>query len=448
MTDVALDLLEWQSTGPDKVADLSGFRFANEDERRQARALSDSRIVEFNEMHDGLRVSAKSHVGRIRIGTLTITIRPKVASEQLLTLFRYAYGFRDLKPYAVVGYSMAGNLFQDLVIDQLSAEVRILLERSIARAYVERHDNLSSPRGRINFGQLAAQGGVVAGTLPCQHFLRSSDHLLNQVVRAGLSLARAIALDRELSATIGRQERSLAEMASTITLSGSLLQQAHGRVNRLVAHYSSIIRLIEILYYGRFIELEEPEEALSLPGFLFDMNRFFQALLQRFLTENLPGFQVEAERGLTDMMRYVPGHNPRRRHAPRPRPDYAVKKGRKVVGLLDAKYRDLWERSLPSYILYQLSIYALSQPKGSTAAILYPTEAATARSSLIEIREPLSGGTAGYVALRPVCLSRLVDLIEDEGVNRDEARQTYALELAGLGDRAGRPAAATHISMA
>ncbi len=50
-------------------------------------------------------------------------------------------------------------------------------------------------------------------------------------------------------------------------------------------------------------------------------------------------------------------------------------------------------------MLYQLSVYALSQPKGSTAAILYPTTASTATRSLIEIREPSTGGTAGYVAL-------------------------------------------------
>ena len=207
MTDIALELSEWQSTGPDKVAALAGFRFANTAEREQARVLSDSRIVEFQELHDGLRVSARSHVGRIRIGALTLTIRPKVAPAQLLTLFRYAYGLRDVQRYAGVGYSMEGDLFQDLVIAQLHAEVRDLLERSLARAYVEQQDELSSPRGRINFGRLAARGGVVAGTLPCRHFSRSSDHLLNQILRAGLSLAQGIALDRELAAAIGRQEQ-------------------------------------------------------------------------------------------------------------------------------------------------------------------------------------------------------------------------------------------------
>ena len=79
---------------------------------------------------------------------------------------------------------------------------------------------------------------------------------------------------------------------------------------------------------------------------------------------------------------------------------------------MDAKSRDLWENSLPRDMLYQLSVYVLSHQKGSTAAILYPTTASTASRSLIEIREPSSGGTAEYVALRPVHVGRLAELIE------------------------------------
>jgi len=66
---------------------------------------------------------------------------------------------------------------------------------------------------------------------------------------------------------------------------------------------------------------------------------------------------------------------------------------------MDAKSRDLWENSLPRDMLYQLSVYVLSHQKGSTAAILYPTTASTASRSLIEIREPSSGGTAGCIAI-------------------------------------------------
>ena len=241
-----------------------------------------------------------------------------------------------------------------------------------------------------------------------------------------------MAQDRALAASVGRQRRGFADLASPVLLSSDLLARANRKLNRLVAPYEFIVRLVEVLYFGSLVEMESEEHMQRLDGFLFDMNLFFETLLLRFLSENLPGFRVDSQHGLTEMMRYVPGHNPRRRHAPRPRPDYAIRQKKKVVGLLDAKYRDLWEHSLPRDILYQLSVYALSQPKGSTAAILYPTTASTATHSLIEIREPSSGGTAGYVALRPVHVGHLARLVEAEGSQGRAAREAAARQLAGV----------------
>lgn len=157
------------------------------------------------------------------------------------------------------------------------------------------------------------------------------------------------------------------------------------------------------------------EATTELPGFLFGMNRFFQALMGRFLRENLHNFDVKAEHGLSEMMRYMPGLNPRGRRSPRPRPDFLVLGGGKVAALLDAKYRDLWERDLPRDMLYQLAIYALSQPKAATAAILFPTITADATAAVIEIRDPLRAGALGYVALRPVVLGELLEAVRVDG---------------------------------
>jgi 5-methylcytosine-specific restriction enzyme subunit McrC len=174
----------------------------------------------------------------------------------------------------------------------------------------------------------------------------------------------------------------------------------------------------------------EREETLTLPGFLLDMNHFFQRLLGRFLSEHLPQCEVHSEQALRGMMRYSPQQNPRKRKAPMPRPDFVVKKGPSPVSVLDAKYRDLWERELPRDMLYQLAIYSLSQPRPFTASILFPTEHDTARPARIEIHDPMASGALGFVELRPVILPQLTSALAGER----SAREALAQRLAFGGD--------------
>jgi 5-methylcytosine-specific restriction enzyme subunit McrC len=426
---ITVGLAEWARVGPDTDARLRGFRLLGSADRELARTLAAQRVLEISGRDDGLAVRSFSHVGRVELDGITVTVKPKLAGSGLLELLRYAYSLRDLRLLNDTSFAAGEHGLQDLIIAQLQSEARELIHRGVVRRYVRRSDELASPRGRIDVGRLARQRNPTATSVPCTHYPRASDILLNQVVRAGLELARRLAVAPFLRRSVAQTAAVFAEVASPLQLNAMVLRTARSRLDRLSAAYAPVLRLVEILYDSSCLDLEQGAGTVRLKGFLFDMNRFFQALVGRFLTEALAGYRVESEVSLRGMMTYAPGFNPLGRRSPLPRPDLVVTRGREERFLLDAKYRDLWRTELPRDMLYQLAIYAMSQPKGATAAILYPTDDPAATEAIIDIKEPTSESTRAHVALRPVVIPQLLNLL-NSSTQAERGWQVFASALA------------------
>jgi 5-methylcytosine-specific restriction enzyme subunit McrC len=206
----------------------------------------------------------------------------------------------------------------------------------------------------------------------------------------------------------------------------ALMKRACSQINRLNAAYESPLNLIQLLLDSQGVLLEGTSKSATLPGFLFDMNRFFQALVSRFLRDNLAEYTVLDEHRLRGMVQFDADFNPRMRRAPVLRPDFAVRRGNRIVALLDAKYRDLWENPLPSEMLYQLAMYAESH-ETRTATILYPAVDQTAREARLSIRSPTHAQRIAQLSLRPVVLDILEAHINSGfSVEAQRKRSRYA----------------------
>jgi 5-methylcytosine-specific restriction enzyme subunit McrC len=172
----------------------------------------------------------------------------------------------------------------------------------------------------------------------------------------------------------------------------------------------------------------EGTETVSLPGYLFDMNRFFQMVLLRFLRENLLGLQIESERGFGGVLSYT--LNPLRRKDPAPKPDFVVRRATKIVAVLDAKYRDLWVRDPPPREwIYQLAMYASGLGPQSSAVILYATQSELAHEERIELRSVAEQNRIAEIILRPVKINRIASALADRGGTSIRARKEWAREL-------------------
>jgi 5-methylcytosine-specific restriction enzyme subunit McrC len=433
MTPLHVRLHEWSNTNlaEEVWRALRDRELEGTAARALARRLTDARIVGITELRSGLEVRSFAHVGRVQIGDLVITITPKINSTDLLRLVRYAFDLHDVRLLAPTDFAKGDELLPDLLIAQLVAEARELLSRGLARRYALRSESLASPRGRIDVGALARRAAVHRADLPCIHHPRSSDTPLNRSLGAGLHLAGRLATAPLLRSAARQTAAWFDAVATPCRLDRSALDAARRSLDRLATDYEPALTIIELLYEGSTLSLGDGDD-VAVPGCLFDMNRFFQALVTRLLADHLEDCSVKPEFALRDMMAFDPERNPRNRRSPRPRPDLAISRGQRVVQLLDAKYRDLWERDLPRDMLYQLTIYAMSQRDATTAAIIYPALEARARAARVEIRDPMTSTARAWVELRPLVLprlARLLDATETEDSRREISRLVASLAL-------------------
>ena len=196
-----------------------------------------------------------------------------------------------------------------------------------------------------------------------------------------------------------------------VRLDRTVLEQAWRNMDRRTSNYRPALILSGMLMDGKGLSLEGGGGRLELPGFLFDMNAFFQALISRLLRDHLDDAEILDEHRLHQVFYYDPAHNPLNRRGPVPRPDFVVRREHRTVAI-DAKYRDLWESALPREMLYQLAVYALSQSANApSAVILYPTLARGSREQVVVFQDVLHARTKARVILRPANLLVLAELL-------------------------------------
>ncbi|AWL93044.1 hypothetical protein CIT37_13145 [Bradyrhizobium ottawaense] len=399
---------EWASCDPTSRPQLMGTTFRSNPEAQKTADVLRS-CVDIREGYRGLEVSTTSFVGHVAVGPLRITINPKISGTPLATLLQYAYGLRDLRMLGDAVAPTAKLGFRDILIALLVAEIEELSRSGLLRRYIPVSEKLTSPRGRILVGSIASRGGIIDGSVPCRHFHRHSNWKLNQVLRSGLELAGSMTADRELYLRVRRGIDAFHEVEARPSLHQRDLDEVERGLTRLTATSKPALRLIRLLLemHGTSFDVVAPAHLIS--GFLFDMNRFFQLLLSRFLGENLVDESIRDEYVAKDVFAYAAHGNPRGRPLPRPRPDFALFRAKKLVGFLDAKYRDIWQKGYPAEWLYQLSVYALASPN-QQSIILYATTSPEARDERIDIRHH-SLGSAGSVVMRPVELQTLACLV-------------------------------------
>ena len=118
---LVIELPEWEHVGPERDPRLKGIWLRDVSARRLVEALRNR--IDIREGYQGLEIDSTSYVGRVDVGPVRVSIRPKLPSMPLALLLRYAYGLRDVMRIEETHAPTIRHGLHDLLIAMLVAEV-------------------------------------------------------------------------------------------------------------------------------------------------------------------------------------------------------------------------------------------------------------------------------------------------------------------------------------
>jgi 5-methylcytosine-specific restriction enzyme subunit McrC len=407
-----LGLNEWQKIKPDNFIERVGEISLTEKDITLCESLANKGFIDIIEHKNGVSIQTTSYVGRISLESFDLQINPKLDELPLINFFKYGYQLKNLHLFSQHDLKNESLAIQDIIIQQLLSEVKLLLQKGLFQEYQRRNQQLSTIRGRIDFKKYFSSYSVASNLIPCVYHPRTLDNPLNQFIQSGLQFASRITDNQMLKLECLRFSNLVpADSNGTKNLS-ILYKQVVRKSSRLNNHYQPAVNIILLLMNGQGAFIEGQESDVAISGFLFDMNCLFQNVISRFLNEHVNRYDIFDELSLQGMMSYAPEYNPKNKRNPLPRPDFVIKDKGATKAILDAKYRDLWEKTLPREMLYQLGMYALVHNNVRGSTILYPTTSTEASEERIIINDPVSRDFQGSVTIRPVNVHQFDDLIQ------------------------------------
>ena len=99
----------------------------------------------------------------------------------------------------------------------------------------------------------------------------------------------------------------LSLLAKDIVLNKQVLITARRSITRLNDNYKPLLELINILYEAHSVQLENGEmKQVSLPGYFFDMNLFFESLVSKLLRSISDQYSIVDQYRIGALFTYEP----------------------------------------------------------------------------------------------------------------------------------------------
>jgi 5-methylcytosine-specific restriction enzyme subunit McrC len=320
----------------------------------------------------------------------TVEIRPKAAGDNLLSLFRYAQGI-DAATIERETAVPAGREFVDALAAVFLDELSTVVRRGLFTEYQRTRGTEEHLRGQLDVQRQLQRQGTTGTAFECNYDELTADTTANRAILYATSVLARLVASSGLSQALRRYQSQLRRQVTLTPVDVHSVEQIE--LSRLNEHYADLLRLAELVIRGLFIQNfvsgERPTFAI-----LMDMNRVFEAVVERAAREAVSGYDGWTVEGQAHVKGLVTGG----KHPVRMRPDFVVRDDSETVQLVgDAK----WKVGTPSQAdIYQLTAYQLADDV--PGLLVYPSQ---------------GGSTATQYTVRGQFALRLIELPTDAEVD-------------------------------
>jgi 5-methylcytosine-specific restriction enzyme subunit McrC len=348
-------------------------------DRRLAETLSSGEgRLRVTELVDSVRFDASAWVGVVRFSDIEIRIVPKLVGENLgvLRMLEYSSGLGALARFEsarTLAAERNGSLVDLLAVLLAEASLSIA-KQGILTDYVTREEALPRMRGRLLAYEQAVRHFGEVQTMECRFDELETDVTENQLLAAGLAIAKRVARDEQARRIAGRAHAIFREVADGTAVSHETPELEYNRRNE---HYRPAHVIARMFLRNLAVnDLYSPGSGESF-AFLLDMNRLFEGFVTRLLTSAFAGSDVRVRPQARDrtLIRDARTGKPYAAVIP----DILLERsaGRTLRVPVDAKYKLYDDRKIDQGDIYQTFFYAWAyadpiEEADAPAFILYP----------------------------------------------------------------------------
>ena len=337
----------------------------------QRKVLADARIDVAPPTDEGTTwvLRPSSHIGTVRVGDLSVIVRPKIPIDRVMFMVAYALDPRDWKKYFDLSPDYDAL---ESIIPAFVHHTRQAVRRGLLQGYRHEEEALHTVRGRIRFNdQINRRFGIpVPLEVAFDEFTEDIEE--NRLLKTALYRLAHLPV-RSVQAR--RDVHALRPVFNTVELGAYRRGAPEVQYTRLASHYRPAVELARLIIDNSSLELLHGETTGA--SFMLDMNQVFEQFLVVALREEL---------GLSERQ-WGPGRLTLDEDDNiRLEPDLSWQSGGRYRFVGDAKYKRIKPDGFPNADIYQMLAYCIAANLPSGLLIYAQGELAPTEPRRYQIR--------------------------------------------------------------